>query len=39
MPGAYVTEQTLEAFIGKGGSTALEHIVGLPYVLLWECTL
>jgi ubiquinone/menaquinone biosynthesis C-methylase UbiE len=33
------TEQTLEAFISKGGSPALEHLVGLPYVLLWECTL
>lgn len=35
------SDDVLEAFIGKGGSptaaAALEHLLGLPYVLIWEC--
>jgi SAM-dependent methyltransferase len=35
------SEVVLEAFIGKGGSptagAALAHLVGVPYVLIWEC--
>ncbi len=35
------SQVVLEAFLGKGGSptagAALEHLLGLPYVLIWEC--
>jgi ubiquinone/menaquinone biosynthesis C-methylase UbiE len=35
------SQLVLEAFVGKGGSptaaSALEHLLGLPYVLVWEC--
>jgi SAM-dependent methyltransferase len=35
------SDDVLEAFIGKGGSptasSALENLLGLPYVLIWEC--
>jgi ubiquinone/menaquinone biosynthesis C-methylase UbiE len=31
------TKRVLEAFTGKGSSPALRHLLGLPYVLIWEC--
>src|SRR5579863_5109708 len=35
------SRSVLEAFVGNGGSptaaSALEHLIGLPYVLVWEC--
>jgi SAM-dependent methyltransferase len=31
------TKDVLDAFTGKGSSPALRHLLGLPYVLIWEC--
>jgi SAM-dependent methyltransferase len=31
------SRKVLHAFTGKGSTTALSHLVGLPYVLVWEC--
>jgi ubiquinone/menaquinone biosynthesis C-methylase UbiE len=32
-------QHVLEAILSQGASSALEHVVGLPYVLIWECAL
>lgn len=31
------SDEVLQAFLSKGGLPALENLVGLPYVLIWEC--
>jgi ubiquinone/menaquinone biosynthesis C-methylase UbiE len=31
------SEEVLDAFVGRDGASALEHLIGLPCVLIWEC--
>jgi SAM-dependent methyltransferase len=31
------SQKVLEAFTSKGRTPALVHLLGLPYVLVWEC--
>ena len=32
------TPDVLDAFVSKGGTPSLRALLGLPYVLAWECS-